>query len=164
MLPVYKTILLAVDLSENSAYALRHAVSLAKKSGGKVHLIHALPEVEPAVLNYVSTIMGKERLAEYELQHKEEIRDEMLKEVHEFAKKELLDSPESLDVISSFDVHHGNPVFVTLDVADEIDADLIVIGNHGKGHKIRHAFIGSMAKLLLRKATRPVLVAPLPTK
>lgn len=164
MLPQYKTILLAVDLSENSANALRHAVAIAHQHGGKVHLIHALPEVEPAVLNYVSTIMGKERLAEYELQHKAEIRDQMLVEVHEFAKKELLDAPEYLDLITSFDVHHGDAAFVTLDAADALDADLIVIGNHGKGHKVRHAFIGSMAKRLLRKTLRPVLVVPLPVK
>jgi len=163
LLPQYKTILLAVDLSENSAYALRHAVSIAQQHGGKVHLVHALTEMEPAVLNYVSTIMGKERLAEYELQHKEEIRDQMLVDIHDFAKKELLDKPEYLDLISSINVHHGDPVFVTLDAGDAINADLIVIGNHSKGHKVRHAFLGSMAKRLLRKTLRPVLVVPLPT-
>jgi nucleotide-binding universal stress UspA family protein len=163
MLPKYKTILLAIDLSENSAYALRHAIAIAQQSAGQVHLIHVLPDVEPAVLNYVATVMGAERLADYELEHKEEIRDEMRVAVHKFATEELLSAPETVDFIHAIHVHHGSPAFATLELAETLDADLIVVGSHSKGKKIRHAFLGSMAKLLLRKSTRPVLVVPLST-
>jgi len=161
MLPKYKNILLAVDLSENSARALRHAVAIAQLHQGHVHLIHVLPEVEPAVLNYVATVMGEERLAEYELQHKDDVRDQMRVSVHEFAKQELLNIPEAMEMIKDVEVHHGIPSFVTLEVADSIAADLIVIGNHSKGNKVRHAFLGTMAKRLLRKSKIPVLVVPL---
>ncbi|MBW2187683.1 MAG: universal stress protein [Deltaproteobacteria bacterium] len=160
MLPEYKTILLAIDLSENSAYALRHAVAIGRCHNAKVHLLHVLPDVEPAVLNYVATVMGEGRLADYELQHKEDIRDKVRVSVHQFAKSELLNNPEYLALIDDIEVHHGNPASVVLDVAERLDADLIVIGSHGKG-RVSHAFLGSMAKRLLRKSVRPVLVIPL---
>ena len=161
MLPEYKTILLATDLSENSAHGLRHAVAIAQCHGAKLHLLHVLPDVEPAVMNYVATVMGEDRLADYELQHKEEIRDQILVSVHEFAKKELLNCPESLALIHDVQVSHGSPASVVLEAAELLDADLIVIGSHGKG-KVRHAFIGSVAKRVVRKSPRPVLIIPLP--
>ncbi|OQY23704.1 MAG: hypothetical protein B6I37_04955 [Desulfobacteraceae bacterium 4572_35.2] len=138
MLPKYKTILLAIDLSENSAYALRHAVAIGRCHNAKVHLLHVLPDVEPAVLNYVATVMGEGRLADYELQHKEDVRDKVRVSVHEFAKSELLNNPEYLALIDDIHVHHGTP-------------------SSGKG-RISHAFLGTMAKRLLRKSVRPVLV------
>lgn len=160
MLPEYKTILLAIDLSENSAYALRHALAIGRCHNAKVHLLHVLPDVEPAVLNYVATVMGENKLADYELQHKEDIRDQVRVSVHEFAKAELLNNPELLELIHDIEVHHGNPASVVLDVAERLDVDLIVIGSHSKG-RVKHAFLGTMAKRLLRKSVRPVLVIPL---
>lgn len=161
MLPEYKTILHATDLTKNSAYALRHAVAIARCHNAQVYLLHVLPDVEPAVLNYVSTVMGEEKLADYELKHKEDIRDEVRVSVHEFAKTELLNSPELLSLIHEVEVHHGSPASEVLEAAERLNADMIVIGSHGKGH-VRHAFLGSLAKRLLRKSTRPVLVVPLP--
>ncbi|MCD6525612.1 MAG: universal stress protein [Desulfuromonas sp.] len=161
MIPEYKTILHATDLTENSAYALRHAVAIARCHNAQIHLLHVLPDVEPAVLNYVSTVMGEDRLADYELKHKEDIRDEMRVSVHEFAKTELLNCPDALSLIHEVEVHHGSPASQILEEADRIDADMIIIGSHGKG-RVSHAFLGSLAKRLLRKSPRPVLVVPLP--
>lgn len=161
MLPKYKTILLATDLSENSAHGLRHAIAIARCHDAKVHLLHVLPDVETAVLNYVATVMGEDRLADYELQHKDEIRDQILVSVHDFAKRELLNCTESLALIQDVKVSHGSPASVVMEIAELLDADLIVIGSHGKG-KVRHAFVGSVAKRLVRKSLRPVLVIPLP--
>ena len=41
-------------------------------------------------------------------------------------------------------------------IAEEVDADLIVIGTHGR-RGIAHAILGSVAEKILRAATRPVL-------
>jgi nucleotide-binding universal stress UspA family protein len=57
-------------------------------------------------------------------------------------------------------VHHGNPVEQILQMADRIDADLIVLGSHGKG-KLKYAFLGSVAEKVLRKTLRPAMVVPL---
>lgn len=160
MIPQYKTILYATDLSDNAAHAFRHAIGLARPGNARIHLLHVLPEVDAAMLNYISTVMGENKLADYELAHKDEIKDQIRLRLHKFAKEELNDHPEDLERIAEIEIHHGNPVVQILDAADRINADLIVLGTHGKG-MIKYAFLGSVAEKVLRKAHRPVLVVPL---
>ncbi len=160
MIPQYKKILYATDLSPNSAHALRHAISLARAYRSNITLLHVLPEVEPAMLNYISTVMGEDRLADFELEHKAEVKDKIRQRMHQFAKEELVDHPEDVERIADIEIHHGNPVACILEVADRIEADLIVLGSHGKG-KLKYAFLGSVAEKILRKSYRPALVVPL---
>jgi nucleotide-binding universal stress UspA family protein len=163
MIPNYRTILYATDLSPNAAHAFSHAVALARRFQARIHILHVLPEVEPAVLNYISTAMGEDRLAEYELEHKEEVTDNIRQRLHRFAKAELADHPEDVDRIADIEVHHGNAVDQILAAADRIEADIVVIGSHGRG-RLKYALLGSVAEKVLRKAHRPVLVAPLEPK
>ena len=119
-----------------------------------------LPEVEPAVLNYIATVMGVEKLADLELEHKDVVLDQIRLRLHRFAKEELADHPEDLERIAGIDIIHGHPVARILEAADRLDADLVVIGSHGKG-MVKYAFLGSVAEKLLRKSHRPILVVPL---
>ncbi len=160
MIPKYKTILYATDLSANAAHAFRHAIGLARSYQAKIHILHVLPEVEPAMLNYISTVMGEDRLADFELEHKEEVKDQIRKRIHQFAKEELVNHPDDVERIADIEVHHGNPVAQILATADRLAADLIVLGSHGKG-RFKYAFLGSVAEKLLRKSQRPALVVPL---
>ncbi|WP_432822626.1 universal stress protein [Trichloromonas sp.] len=160
MIPQYGKILYATDLSVNAAHAFRHAISLARHYGAKIHVLHVLPEVDSSVLNYISTVMGEERLVNLELAHKDEITDQIRMRLHQFAKDELADHPEDLEWIADIEVHHGSPVGQILEVADRLDVDLVVVGSHGKG-KLKYAFLGSVAEKLLRKSYRPVMVVPL---
>lgn len=160
MIPKYARILYATDLTANAAHALKHGIALARHFEGRMHILHVLPEIEPAVLNFVSTVMGEDNLADMELAHKEEVKDQIRQRIHDFAKDELTDHPEDLDRIADIEIHHGSPVAQILEVADRIAADVIVLGSHGKG-KMKYAFLGSVAEKVLRKAHRPVLVAPL---
>jgi len=160
MIPEYRKILYATDLSVNSAHAFRHAVSLARHYRGEVVLLHVMPEVDPAMINYVATVVGEEKLADLELAHKDEVKDRIRQRLHDFAKAELGDHPEDVERIVEIDVHHGNPVARILEHADDLAADLIVLGSHGKG-AIRYAFLGSVAEKVLRKSRRPMLIVPL---
>jgi nucleotide-binding universal stress UspA family protein len=160
MIPKYGKILYATDLSLNAAHAFRHAISLARTYGAKIHVLHVLPDVDASVLNYISTVMGEERLVNLELAHKDEIKDQIRVRLHQFAKDELVDRPEDLERIAEIEVHHGSPVGQILEIADQLEVDLIVVGSHGKG-KLKYAFLGSVAEKLLRKSQRPVLVVPL---
>lgn len=160
MLPEYKKILYATDLTENAAHAFRHAVSLARHYDSRIWFLHALPEIDASVINYVSTVMGEKKLTNFELQRKEEVVEEIRQRLKDFAAEELADHPEDLKRVAQVEVHHGNPVSVILTLADQIDADLIVLGSHGKG-RMHYTFLGSVAEKVLRKTMRTVMVVPL---
>ena len=160
MIPDYRTILYATDLSLNAAHALRHAIGLARHYRGRIVLLHVLPEVEPAMVNYIATVMGEEKLADLELAHKDEVADGIRLQLHAFAKTELGDRPADLERIAAIVVRHGNAVANILQTADRHAADLVVLGSHGKG-ALKYAFLGSVAEKVLRKSHRPVLIVPL---
>jgi len=44
---------------------------------------------------------------------------------------------------------------------DELGADLVVMGTHGKGF-LEHAFLGSVAEKVLHRIKIPVLTIPIP--
>ncbi|GLY28830.1 universal stress protein [Kineosporia sp. NBRC 101731] len=57
---------------------------------------------------------------------------------------------------------HGGPAFAIAEVADEVDADVIVVGARG-ARTAGGEVLGDVPVRLLRNAGRPVLVIPMPT-
>ena len=160
MIPRYQRILYATDLSENAVHAFRHVIGIARRDEARVHILHVLPEITPAVLNDVATAMGEDRLADLELAHKAELATKIRTQLDAFARQELAEDPGAMARIEEVAIHHGQAVSSILAEADRIDADLIVIGSHGKG-AIKYAFLGSVSEKILHRAMRPVLVVPL---
>ncbi|GAB4181401.1 MAG: universal stress protein [Geothermobacteraceae bacterium] len=161
MLPKYKTILVATDLTPNSENAFKHAVMLAREHNADIHLLHVIPEVDATFRTYVSAVMGEGKLNEFEKAHEDEAKEEVRREIDLFARTELKDHPEDLKRFAGTTVVHGHPVPTILKLADELDADVIVMGTHGKG-ALEYTFLGSTAEKVLRKSKRPVFVVPLP--
>jgi len=161
MLPVYKKILVTTDLSPNAQYAFKHAVSIAKPHNSQIYLLSVILEVDASFRSYVSAVMGSGQLEKLEKEHEAAAREEIKQEIDQLAKEELADSPELLKQFTGSIVIHGNPVVGILKTADELDADLIIMGTHGKGN-LEYAFLGSVAEKVLRKSKRPVLTIPLP--
>ena len=58
-------------------------------------------------------------------------------------------------------VREGRPATSILEVAADLEPDLIVIGSHGRGG-LDHLLLGSVTERVLRKATAPVLVVRAP--
>ncbi|MBE0617270.1 MAG: universal stress protein [Proteobacteria bacterium] len=159
MLPEYQTILYATDLSPNAARAFRHAVSLAAHYGAKIHLLHVLAETETAVVNYVATVMGEDKLADLELEHHNEVRAEILGRLETFTREELPpDLPHGC--VSGIEVVHGDPAEEILETAGRIGADLIVMGSHSRG-RLRQVLLGAVTERVLRRASCPVFVSRL---
>ncbi|RME32961.1 MAG: universal stress protein [Deltaproteobacteria bacterium] len=160
MIPEYKKILFATDLSASAAVVLRHVVGVARAHQASVELVHVVPDPDQAVINYVATIMGEGKLGHIEKEHREEIAAELSKKLKDFAHEELADHPEDLERIDRIEVLHGHPAPVILSEARRIGADLIVIGTHGKG-RLEYTFLGSVAQRIARKTDIPLLLIPL---
>ena len=161
MLPRYNKILVPTDFTPNSDYAFKHAIMIARQNDAKIHLLHVIPEVDSSMRTYLSSVLGDGKLEELEQKHMKEAQDKGQKSLNSFAKKESATLPEDLARFAEVRVDIGHPVGKILDIADQLDVDLIVMGTHGKG-VLEHAFLGSVAEKVLKKSTRPVFVVPLP--
>jgi nucleotide-binding universal stress UspA family protein len=66
-----------------------------------------------------------------------------------------------LAVTSRQEVNRSSVWETILDVADEVDATLIVTGTHG-GTAVQAGLLGSVSNALVHHARRPVLIVPTP--
>ncbi|WP_238326420.1 universal stress protein [Desulfuromonas acetoxidans] len=160
MLPHYKKILFATDLSAGAPEVLRHAISLARAYQSEVEILHVLPDINPSVINEVALVMGTDQLAEYELAHTDDVIDTIRQQIQHLAAQELAEHPDDLARIQAIEVHHGPPAATILEEADRYGADLLILGAHGR-EKLEYALLGSVAKRVMLHATMPVLLVHL---
>ena len=160
MLPLYNKILVTTDFTENSDHAFKHAVMLARQNNAKIYLLHVMQQVDSSMRSYLSSVLGESRLEEFEQINLKKAQEEIEQQLNDFAKTELQEFPDDLARFAGAEVMIGHPVVKILEMADAIDADVIVMGTHGKG-ALEHAFLGSVTEKILRKAHRPVFAVPL---
>ncbi|MDS0477155.1 universal stress protein [Natrinema sp. 1APR25-10V2] len=137
---MYDVILVGTDGSEPANRAVEHALSLAEQYGAEVH-----------VLSVVDTgRYGEPALSSTELvvDDLEDQSTDLLVEVEERA------ADQGVDVVTT--CCHGNPHEKITAYADEIDADLTLLGSHGRSQTGHH--IGSVADRVTRTIERPVLL------
>ncbi len=162
MIPKINKILYATDLSKNSAYAFRYAMNSAINHDASLIILHVREDIPPSALYEVRDYVGEDKLEELRKERQAHSEERIKKRLDEFCKKELKDRPECLERIESIEVVEGYPVEVILDMADNRNCDVIIMGDHGKGF-LRHAFLGSTAEKVLRRTNKPVFIIPLPS-
>ena len=137
-----RTILVATDFSEHAEHALAYAVELAAQLDASVHLVHAITVPVMGVaeigLAYAST--------QIEQSTKESLK--LLGALAERFRGRVAFGPPRLEVGDARDVIDR--------VAEDIRADLIVMGTHGR-RGISRALLGSIAESVVRTAPCPVL-------
>ncbi len=136
-----KKILIPTDFSETAQSATQYAVELAKKFGAKLHLLHVIED----------PVVYMPMFESYALPPKEDFEN--------FAETRLdnwiLDEDKG-DLTIETEWVHGNPFVDILKCAKREDADLIVVGTHGRSFTA-HLLLGSVAEKVVRKAKCPVL-------
>ncbi|MDD6256574.1 universal stress protein [Methanobrevibacter boviskoreani] len=141
---MYKKILLPTDGSKYSENAEQHALFLAEKSGAEIIALSVIENGFSIGLPSDDTIYEINQMLKEEtkqnLKRVEEIRDEV-------------DS----DIKVTSLVKEGSPAAVILDVAEDEDVDLIVIGSSGKTGFDRF-LMGSVASKVVKSAKCSVLV------
>jgi len=161
MLLSIKNILYATDLSKNSAFAFRYAMTLANALDAKITILYILPKVDSAMEVPIITQMGEDRYYQLREEKSREVIEGIKTKLHDFSQKELKGFQGESDLVSSILVHEGDAVDEILKTAEKIDNDIIILGAHGKGI-LSYTFLGSVSEKILRRSTRPVLVVPIP--
>jgi len=140
---MFKSILFATDFSESSDHAFQYALSLARKFESRLGIIHVISEPVDLRGFYVPHI-SFDKL-------EEEIEQGALKMMEKFCRTHVQDYTK----VESF-VVPGIPYDEIIKKAVEINADLIVVGTHGRTG-LDHVLFGSTAEKVVRKSTIPVM-------
>ena len=139
---MYKTIVLALDGSEGSRRALPVATELAKRDGAKIVIVH----VDERIVGKGGGDIHADEAA---------IQAEVRKHAEELQSEGIETTVEMRDVMV------GGPAHPIAEIADEVGADLIVVGT--RGHTgISGIMLGSVTQRLLHLARQPVLAVPPP--
>ena len=141
----FTNIVSAVDFTVSSAVALRTALDLAKTSGGRVTMVHVLKNAPGRMV-----FSGSEALGAI---------DEVHAEAANVAARLRREIPAGAAGRIDSRVTTGDPHRGILDVAAQIQADLIVMGVPPRG-RVDEVLFGSTLRGVLRRATSPVLVLP----
>jgi len=161
MIPKIQRLLYATDLSPNSAYAFRYAINFAIKHDAKIIILHVFESPSPTVRAHMEFYLDVERRKKIFDDRVGYALDRIKKRLRVFSDKELKDYPKAEDRIESIQVCQGFPADLILEKASELECNVIVMGTHGKGI-IANAFLGSVAKRVLRRTRKPVFIIPLP--
>ncbi|MFM8287318.1 MAG: universal stress protein [Planctomycetaceae bacterium] len=136
-----RNILVPVDFSPPCARATEYARQLANQFQAQLHLLHVIEDPVVYLPMYESYPVPSR--AQFE----------------EFAQTRLggwIATPLLLGVKLHTAFRHGAPALEIASYADEIRADLLVMGTHGRGLASRW-FLGSVAERVVRTARVPVL-------
>src|SRR5262245_10995962 len=139
-----RKILVPVDFSEHSQRALDEAVSLAKHFGAELTLFHCYPIPIPALASAPYGTVTPEGYVDA-------VRSAALQRINQWR-----DKASAQGVRAEGRIGAGAPASEIAALAEEIGADLIVIGTRGLTG-LEHVLLGSVAERTIRIAPCPVL-------
>ena len=142
---MFKRIVVGTDGSETANEAVKRAAELAQTAGASLDIVSAYEPVAPARLREEAVEVPKD--LEWAVNPREDV-DHTLTEA-----RALVDS--ELEVVCH--ARQGNPADAILDVAEEVSADLIVVGNKGMTGA-RRFLLGSVPNRISHHAPCAVLI------
>jgi nucleotide-binding universal stress UspA family protein len=138
---LYRSIVVGTDGSETAEGAVREATELAKLTGARLHVVTAYPAEQ-----------YRERLGRTARRDPVDLR-EVAEAVTQRVAQRI--GPDGIDI----DTHAraGDPAEVLIDVAEETDANLIVVGSKGMRGAARF-LLGSVPGKVSHHARASVLI------
>ncbi|MFY0603783.1 MAG: universal stress protein [Flavobacteriaceae bacterium] len=137
-----KTIIVPIDFSNHSEFALKTAAFLAKKNGARLIALHML-DIQADFFNESPSNIQERTVFYYQLAKKR---------FNDFLKKDYLKDIKVTPIIKHFKVFSE-----VNDLAVEENADLIIMGSHGASG-IKELFVGSNTEKVIRFSEVPVMV------
>jgi nucleotide-binding universal stress UspA family protein len=146
-MPIRK-ILVATDFSEQAAVAVAHARVLANRDRGELILLHVEPDAGPAPTGAAISQSAMDDVQALRHQLAGEARSDL---------EALAEGFRADGLTVTVEIRVGHPDEAITEAAQELGADLIVTGTHGRTGLARF-FLGSVAEKVARMATTNVMV------
>ncbi len=142
MIQLFQKVLCAVDFSEHSLEALAVALKVAEQNDARLYLLTVAP-MPAGAAGFQPVPMDPYPFLEKDRQ------EQLIK----LARQRIPASVRYETLVMS-----GDPAERVLEAARAIDADLIVLGTHGR-KAWSHLVLGSVAEKVVRESRIPVLTA-----
>jgi nucleotide-binding universal stress UspA family protein len=145
-------IVLAVDGSEESKLASGAAAEISAATGWPVHMIYVMPSE--------SSLYGRHS-------YSRDVKRQLMEGARAEARRFLDGRAEGVRAAGGKTAHTylgvGRPDEEIIELAEEIDAGMVVIGSRGLGG-VRRALLGSVSDSVMRHAHCPVLIVRKPER
>lgn len=139
-------LLVCIDFSEITPRLIEVATTLAKPSKAKITLLHIAPP-DPAYVGFEAGPQSE--------------RDQIAKHLREEHRtlQDLAGKIERLGLTATPLLVQGPTVKKLLEEVQRLQADIIIIGSHGRG-AMYNLLVGSATTAILQQSKIPVLVVP----
>jgi nucleotide-binding universal stress UspA family protein len=144
---MFGRIVVGTDGSDTAGEAVRQATELAKLAGSQLDIVSAYEPIPPQRVRSESREAPGD--VQYEINQREDV-NLILENALGDAKKDGLDEVQT-------HAREGDPADAILDVAEEINADLIVVGNKGMTGA-RRFLLGSVPNKVSHHAPCSVII------
>ena len=163
MITEMKNILYASDIEDDAHPAFRAAIRLCicGQFKSRITFLNVIEPLSSSAQSLVDTMMNDDSLQEMHEQSLQNLRQKITQRIEAFCKKEC----DKSKILSGGQVipriEEGIAWKVIIDIAKEIDADVIVMGTR-RHSSIGQFLLGSTANKVMHLSKIPVLVVPLP--
>jgi len=147
----FRHLLAASDLSTSSLHAVDRGFQIARVTGAGYTVLHAMG---------LDALSG---LRELLAGRTAALSENITQEAHETLTRMVSDPVRNLGVSAQVVLEDGPAAVVVPQQADALDADLVLLGAHGKGF-LQRFMLGSTASRLLRTSRRPLLLVKEPCR
>jgi nucleotide-binding universal stress UspA family protein len=147
-------------MAPSSGGVLLRALIEAEVHDARVHVLHIIPSFDAAMATPIVSFMGEEKYRQLAEEHKEETTTAIKAQILSLKEQILSEHLEgSVDRIANIHVYEGDPDLELLNMADQLKADMVVLGTHTKGIT-QYTFMGSVAKKVIKRIKVPILLVP----
>lgn len=153
------TILYAADLGIFEPMLMHSVSELAAKQNAKVTVLHCIEPIGIFADAVISSYLSEELKNELRTHGVERVFEEIKDKVLCVLEDELEDEDIDTNLLQDVRVVSGPVAETILFEAEQIDADLIVLGSHSHVSSMPSS-LGSVAQKVLQTSHKPVLLVP----
>lgn len=139
---MYDRVLVATDGGDGAETVLEHALAIASNHDAAIYGLYVVDR----------------RVYASAFDEGPSDRKEALREAGERALEDVRAAAGRAGLDATTEIRDGDPTKVVAAYADEVDADLVVVGSHGKSPREKVQGLGSVSEALVKSTERPVLV------
>jgi len=147
MTQLFRKILCPIDLSEHSLAALDVALKLVQQNDAALYLLNVAP-MPAGAAGFQPVPMDAYPIVEKDKRE----------QLEKLARERIPAAVRCKTIVTS-----GDPAEQVLETARDLDADLIVMGTHGR-KGLGHLVLGSVAERVVRESPIPVLTTHSPAR